>query len=459
MGGVQDPGRRTASTDVLRSYPLGRQLDRLPHAPSAAHHAELLPAPLAQEEINLGDLSLSDLEAIALQRNPTLAQAAAQVRASRGAALQAGLYPNPIVGYEAEQIGAAGTPGEFQGGFVQQTIVTAGKLRLSRAKYNQEAFEAGILAMGQQLVVLNGVRTQFYEVLAVQRMTELRRELLANSQENLRTTREMFNTGLANEADTLLAEIEVNRAVIALADEENKRLALWQHLATIIGWPDLPCVSLAGDLEPGTGSLDWHESLSFLLQENPEIRAARAHVAHDRIMVQRERVQPVPDIRVTASSGYNFETSNATAGQVQLGLNVPLWDKNQGNILLARAELARSLAEVRRLELSLQQRLADVYRQYQTAVLSVKLYREANVPKAARAYAIQLDMYKKRRVAWPEVVQLQQNLFQVKSEYTHNLLQLRTSEVAITGLLMVDGLSQPPSPRPGGHINATARPR
>jgi cobalt-zinc-cadmium efflux system outer membrane protein len=138
---------------------------------------------------------------------------------------------------------------------------------------------------------------------------------------------------------------------------------------------------------------------------------------------------------------------------------VPLWDKNQGNILLARAELARSLAEVRRLELSLQQRLADVYRQYQTAVLSVKLYREANVPKAARAYAIQLDMYKKRRVAWPEVVQLQQNLFQVKSEYTHNLLQLRTSEVAITGLLMVDGLSQPPSPRPGGHINATARPR
>ena len=434
-------------------------MDRLPGAASAPHHAELLPDPIAREEISHGDLSLSDLEAIALQRNPTLAQAAAQVRASRGAALQAGLYPNPIVGYEAEQIGAAGTPGEIQGGFVQQTIVTAGKLRLSRAKYNQEAFEAGILAMGQQLVVLNGVRTRFYEVLAVQRMTELRRELLTNSQENLRTTREMFNTGLANEADTLLAEIEVNRALIALADEENKRLALWQHLVTIIGWPDLPCASLGGDLEPATAALDWHESLSFLLRESPEIQAARAHVAHDQIMVQRERVQPVPDIRVQASTGYNFETRNAVAGQVQLGLNVPLWDKNQGNILLARSELARSLAEVRRLELSLQQRLADVYRQYQTAVLSVKLYREANVPKAARAYAIQLDMYKKRRIAWPEVVQLQQNLFQVKSEYTDNLLQLRTSEVAITGLLMVDGLSQPPSPRPGGHINATPKPR
>jgi outer membrane protein TolC len=170
-------------------------------------------------------LSLADLEAIALGNNPTLAQAAAQVRASRGAALEAGLYPNPIVGYEAEQIGAAGTPGEFQGGFVQQTIVTAGKLRLSRAKYSQEAYEAQILAMGQQLVVLNGVRMRFYEVLADQRMVELRRELLLNAEENLRTTREMFNTGLANESDVLLAEVEVNRAQIDLADEENSLVA------------------------------------------------------------------------------------------------------------------------------------------------------------------------------------------------------------------------------------------
>lgn len=455
---MQKTASRPSRVDSVRPDRLARNIDRLPQTASAPHHAEL-PDPIAREEINQGALSLSDLEAIALQHNPTLAQAAAQIRGSRGAALEAGLYPNPIIGYEGEQIGAEGTPGELQGGFVQQTIVTAGKLRLSRAKYNQEAFEAGILAMGQQLTVLNGVRTKFYELLAAQRMVELRRELLSNSEENFRTTREMFNTGLANEAEVLLAEIEINRAKIALAAEENNLVALWQHLASVIGWPDLPRADLAGQLEPDSSSLDWDKSLAMLLQESPEIQAARAHVVHDQITVQRERVQPVPDIRVQASTGYNFETRNAVAGQVQIGLNVPLWDKNQGTIMQARADLARSQAEVRRVELSLQQRLADVYRQYQTAALSVKLYRDANIPKATKAYEIQLGMYEKRRVAWPEVVKLQQNLFQVKSEYTHNLVQLRTAEVAITGLLMVDGLSSPPSPRPGGHINATPRPR
>lgn len=455
---VQAATARQSSATAANTARLPRPTHRLASAASSPHQARL-PEPIASGKTEQAPLSLADLEAIALQNNPTLAQAQAQIASFRGAALEAGLYPNPVIGYEAEQIGAEGTPGEFQGGFVQQTIVTAGKLRLSRAKYSQKAFEAAIIATGQQLVVLNGVRTRFYELLATQRMIDLRRELLANAEENLHTTREMFNTGLANEAEVLLAEVEVNRAQIALADQENSYIAIWQHLAAIVGWSDLAPVSLVGQLEPEGEPLDWENSLRVLLDDSPELQAARAHVVFDQIMVQRERAQPVPDVRISASSGYNFETRNAVAGQVQIGLNVPLWDKNQGTIMQAQAELSRARAEVRRRELALQQRLADVFRQYRTASLSTKIYRESNIPKATKAYEIQLDMYNKRRVAWPEVVKLQQNLYQVKSEYTHSLLELRRAEVAINGLMMMDGLSPPASPAPAGHIDATARPR
>src|SRR5262245_47857393 len=183
-------------------------------------------------------LTLADLEQMALQGNPTLAQAAAAVGASRGKALQAGLYPNPTIGYSGDQIGAAGTPGELQGGFVQQTIVTAGKLRLSRAKYNQEAYEAELRALGQQYRVLNGVRMRFFELLALQRMIDLNRDLLENANEALRTTKEMFNTGQANRAEVLLAEVQVNDARIALRTVENRYPALWQHLTALLGTPD-----------------------------------------------------------------------------------------------------------------------------------------------------------------------------------------------------------------------------
>ena len=106
-----------------------------------------------------GSLKLADFEQMALNGNPTLRQAAAQVDASRGKALQAGLYPNPVVGYTGELMGAQGTAGELQGAFVEQTIVTAGKLRLSRAKYKQESYEAELMALAQQYRVLNSVHS------------------------------------------------------------------------------------------------------------------------------------------------------------------------------------------------------------------------------------------------------------------------------------------------------------
>jgi len=404
-------------------------------------------------------LALTDLEQMALRGNPTLAQAAAAIDASRGKALQAGLYPNPTIGYAADQIGIAGTAGELQGGFVQQTIVTAGKLRLSRAKYNQEAYEAELLAIAQQYRVLNGVRMRFYELLALQRTLDLYRSLLANAEESLRTYKEMFNTGQANRADVLLAEVAVSDARIALRTLENRYPALWQQLTALLGSPQLPPTPLKGQLEPAGPPLDWDSSLSRLLQESPELLAAQAHVIHDQIALRREQVEPIPNVHLQGAAGYNFETRNAVASGVQVGIKLPVWNRNQGNIQQAEADLARSQAEVTRVELSLRQRLADAFNRYKTARETSQIYRESNVPKATEAYEVQRGMYKTRRIAWPQVVVLQRGVLEVKAKYTQSLLELREAEVAITGLLLTDGFGVPPAPPTGGHLEATPDPR
>lgn len=134
---------------------------------------------------NQAQFTLADLEQLALERNPTLLQAAARVRGARGKALQAGLYPNPTLGYTSEQIGVEGTAGELQGAFVEQDIVTGGKLQLSRAKYLQEVRQAQIQVEAQQYRVTYSVRLAFYETLARQRQTEIRRELVTNAENAL----------------------------------------------------------------------------------------------------------------------------------------------------------------------------------------------------------------------------------------------------------------------------------
>ena len=74
-------------------------------------------------------LTLSDLQRIAFLKNPLLRQAASDIEAARGAAIQAGQYPNPTMGYQSVGAGAGGGP--FVGMFLSQTIKTMGKLKLA----------------------------------------------------------------------------------------------------------------------------------------------------------------------------------------------------------------------------------------------------------------------------------------------------------------------------------------
>jgi hypothetical protein len=84
-------------------------------------------------------LKLEDLEAMALQRNPTLAQAEAAVRAAAGRQRQAGLFPNPVAGYFIDEF-AFRSPGETaeHGAFIEQTIPLGGKLSKARNVFARE---------------------------------------------------------------------------------------------------------------------------------------------------------------------------------------------------------------------------------------------------------------------------------------------------------------------------------
>ena len=49
--------------------------------------------------------------------------------------------------------------------------------------------------------------------------------------------------------------------------------------------------------------------------------------------------------------------------------------------------------------------------------------------------------------------------YQFSVDYLEALHDLRRAEVEIRGLLLTDGLAEPPGPTPQGHLEATPRPR
>jgi cobalt-zinc-cadmium efflux system outer membrane protein len=404
--------------------------------------------PAEAEEPCSPAFTLEALEQIALERNPTLRQASANIDAAHGRTKQAGLYPNPTVGYAGERIGAAGTAGEMQGLFIDQTIVTAGKLRLDRAKYAQEITQAEAVAAAQQYRVVNSVRVSFYRLLAMQRLLAVRAELLKVAQDAVQTTEELANVGAANKPDLLQARIEARQERVSLDNARTQYDAAWRELAALVGEPSLPTGRLDGDLETTPTLPDLDTTLTHLLEASPEIQAARAGVARAQIALTRERVEPVPNLQVRVANGYDFDTRRDVTS-VQVGVRLPVFDKNQGNIHAARAQVAYAEAELCRVELALRQRLARAYARYRTAQATVQTYRKENLPDAKEAYELYVESFRRRRAAWPQVLVAQRTYVQISVDYTEALAEMRRAEVEILGLLLVDGLDEPHGKRQG----------
>src|SRR5258706_9109692 len=146
----------------------------------------------SQENAKGSLITLEQVQKIAIESNPTLRQAEAEIRASKARQQQSGLYPNPTVGYTGDEIRGGSVGGGKQGFFVQQTIVTAGKLARSRDVFSKETQLAEIEAQEQKIRVETSVKTAFLRELAAQELLDVRRDLTKIHQNFTNTQRRLL---------------------------------------------------------------------------------------------------------------------------------------------------------------------------------------------------------------------------------------------------------------------------
>ena len=256
---------------------------------------------------------------------------------------QAGLPPNPVLGYSGEEIGDDGTAGK-QGGFIGQQVVTAGKLRLSRNAACQEVIRLEQELAARRLQVLTDVRTSFFDVLVSQRQISVTDQLVGLAQQGVQVAEALLKAQEASRVDLLQARVEAHGAWILLENAHSRHLAAWRRLAAVVGMPDMPIAQLAGDIEAIAEPLVWEEVLADLLTRSPELAAAGAEVQAARWSLERARVQCVPDLDLETSVHHDNATGDDVVG-VHVGLPLPLLDHNQGNIAAAQGAAAGGRAK------------------------------------------------------------------------------------------------------------------
>jgi cobalt-zinc-cadmium efflux system outer membrane protein len=410
----------------------------------------LAPPALAQTKTTTPPITLSELEELALHNNPTATAAAAGIDAARGRTQQAGAWPNPVIGYSGTEIktGSVDVQGEH-GFFVEQTIPLGGKLRLSRDVFQKTIDRAAAVQDLQRLRILGSVRQTFYSVLLTERRIQVQEGLTALASEAVGVTAQLFNVGAADRPDYLEIEIESRRLQLQLNRSKNELFAVRAQLAALTGVRDVATRPIAGTIDAAIPELEREQVLRTLLEQSPELRAARAEVERTRAVTARAKRETYPDLFLRGGSAYNRERGEDTGrpfgweGSLEAGISVPLFNRNAGGIAASRAEETKAQAEVTRLELALQSRAVSQFANYLTALRASDAYRSEILPRAEEAYRLYLSRYREMAAAYPQVLVAQRTLFEMSNEYLENLDDAWRAALQLQGFLAGDGLDTP----------------
>lgn len=383
-------------------------------------------------------LTLDDLLAIALSSNPTLSQAQARVEAARGAWQQAGRPRNPRIGFQGTEMGNEGRSG-LQGGFVAQEFMTGGKRALAQAVAGGQIAQAQQEYEAQRLRVISDVRGLYYLALVADQQVEAYTEFSRLQGIAHKQQLKSLEAGQDSAPDSLIfAYGNQNPLHVTFMNAQERQRNLRRQLAAVIGAPQQEINELAGDPTKGWPLYDWQESLGRLLGQSPQLAAASAAAskAGAALALQRRMVVPNVDLEV------GLQHDNATAddvANVQLGLPIPLFDRNQGAIRQAQANLVAAQANVARVELSLHRRLAEVFDRYERARKQVEKF-GPRVQQLRRAFALRQTAVEAGEYSALENFIAQRIYFEIWAAYLDALSELWSSVVAIDGLLLTGSL-------------------
>ena len=405
-------------------------------------------------------LTLAELEQLALDQQPTLKAAAARVDAARSRSRQAGAWPNPMAGFAAEELGGHDSEprGEY-GFFVEQPILLGGKLGLSRAVADRAADRAAADLELQRMRVRHSVRVAFYDVVTLEQRVAVHDRLAALVSEAVGVTAQLFNVGAADRPDMLEAEVELRRVQLDVNAARNRVYAARERLAALAGDPRVASRPLAAPPEETLPEIEREAALRRVLDESPQIRAARSEVARAQAVTTAARRVTYPDLFLRGGAAYNRERSDRSLdavgwqGRFEAGVSVPLFNRNSAGVVAARADELRAEAEQQRLALALRAQFAAVYAEYLSARRESDTYRTEILPRAEEAYRLYLARYKEMAAAYPQVLVAQRRLLELSAEYLRSVEAAWQTSIALQGLLAGDGLALSDD---GGEANSSA---
>lgn len=381
-------------------------------------------------------LTLSSALQRAFSANPRLTAAERGVGIATGRRLQAGAVPNPDLSFELDN--ALGS-GQYRGTRSAETtlqlsqLIELGGKREARIAAGDAGYDAARWERAAiRLEVATETAVAFVNVLSGQRRVQVFNAQVESIDRLTPLLQRRVETGASSPAEISRAQVAADFARADLGRAKTALSIARRELGALMGLATPNFTNVSGDLGR-IGHPAPFQTVARAIDSNPQLMRWTAIYAQRNAELLTARLKVVPDVQ--AGVGWrNYRDTGDNAVRLNLSVQLPLWNQNQGGILEAQETLAKTDAERAANKIALMVLLGRAYDALTGSSQEVSLVRNSSVPRSRQALEVIETGYAQGRFTLLEVLDAQATVAQAALREVEALVTFHTALATIEGL-------------------------
>lgn len=325
--------------------------------------------------------------------------------------------------------------------FWSQTFRRREKLDLNDQIGSWDVEAANWQWQAEQKRVAGTVQIRWYAAAAAARQIELLNKLQDVLNGAVTTTKALLDAGESSRTPHLQAQLELRKNALQIRNAESSLEAARKQLAAVAA---ISAHELPMQFDGLTASLGFVEEGAYiadLLASSPELHLARARISQHQSNVCRQQVEPKTDLQTQFSVQYD-DATNYTVSGIQVGVTLPLFDRNKGNISAASADYLRACQEVRRKELELTRRAAAIYRDFVVANREAETIASELLPLAQENLKTTTRSFQVGEAEYQSLLTAQRSYVDLIVSRIDSLRRMRQAEAMLNSWILADDAGQ-----------------
>jgi cobalt-zinc-cadmium efflux system outer membrane protein len=325
---------------------------------------------------------------IVLRAHPSAAQSTGLELAAAAERKAARLIPDPVFEYSRDRGTPTGAPGSraTEAAYsVSQTIPWPGRFSAGIRAGDRAAdtLRAGAEGLRWELAAL--ARQAFARLTAARALRDVARGAEADARSLRDLVSRRAELGESREADRIKATVEWLRQQRNLAAAEREAEASEAIVRALAVQPLPAPLSIRPVVHEALPQLDREALAAQIVERSPRLRAARAEAERQQALLSATQRARIPDLDVTVFKDRELDKE---ATGFAIGVKVPLWNGNRGEIARAQAASRVSSAEAARVRIELVTELQGRLKELQIAGDQASLLDREILPAAHQSVGL-----------------------------------------------------------------------